>query len=258
MRPSFNMYLHVLLFLSWLLLAKSTLVVSTTTTTITAAVDAITNSTFFITKPGCQHKCGSLTVPYPFGIGVGSGCSIGPEFDITCDNSSDPPKAFRGKGAIEILSISQTQVWVQNDVASACYNGETGAVTESDPAWIKLGDSAPYTFSDVANKFTVVGCDDYAWILGTFGGRNLSSGCMSQCKETKDVSGKTGYCQTDIPKGLTMYNITLRSFNNHTIGQEDEEERRKRQERRRVVGERARKPGRRREEGKPPQSKTYI
>ncbi|KAH7844568.1 hypothetical protein Vadar_029524 [Vaccinium darrowii] len=185
MRPSFNMYsyLHVLLFLSWLLLAQPTLGISTTTITTAATADAITNTTFFIAKPGCQLKCGSLTVPYPFGIGVGLGCSIDPEFDIACDTSSDPPKAFIGKGTVEILSISQTQVWVRNDVASACYSGETGAVTESDPAWIKLGDSAPYTFSDVANKFTVVGCDDYAWILGTFGGRNLSSGCMSQCTQ---------------------------------------------------------------------------
>ncbi|KAH7844364.1 hypothetical protein Vadar_027193 [Vaccinium darrowii] len=219
MRPSFNMYLCVLLFLSWLLLPQPTLATTTTTTTITDAVDAITNTTFFTAKPGCQLKCGKLTVPYPFGIGVGSGCSIDPRFDITCDNSSDPPKAFRGKGKVEILSISQTQVRVRNNVASACYNGDTGAVTESDPAGIKLGDSAPYTFSDVANKFTVVGCDDYAWITGTFGRKNLSSGCMSRCRERTDVSDETGYCQTDIPKGLTKYGITLRSFNNHTTGQ---------------------------------------
>ncbi|KAH7842297.1 hypothetical protein Vadar_003724 [Vaccinium darrowii] len=212
------MYLHVLLFLSWLLLPQPTLGINTTT--ITTAVDAITNKSFFIAKPGCNLTCGNLTVPYPFGIGLGSGCSIDPEFDINCNKSSesDPPKAFRGNGTVEILSISQTQVRVRNTVASACYNSETGAVTESDPeawAWIQLGDSAPYTFSDEANKFTVVGCDDYAWIKGTFGGRNLSSGCMSQCTERKDVSDKTGYCQTDIPKGLKYYNITLYSFNNH-------------------------------------------
>ncbi|KAH7844902.1 hypothetical protein Vadar_032855 [Vaccinium darrowii] len=221
MRPSFNMYLHVLLFLSWLLLPQPTLGINTTTattTTITTAVDAITNKTFFIAKPGCNLTCGNLTVPYPFGIGLGLGCSIDPEFDINCNKSSesDPPKAFRGNGTVEILSISQTQVRVRNIVASACYNGETESDLDAWNQWIKLGHSAPYTFSDEANKLTVVGCDDYAWIEGTFGGRNLSSGCMSQCSSSKDVGDNTGYCQTDIPKGLTYYNISLYSFNNHS------------------------------------------
>ncbi|KAH7842182.1 hypothetical protein Vadar_002367 [Vaccinium darrowii] len=207
MRPSFNMYLHVLLFLSWLLLPQPTLGI-TTTPNYTANAANITNSTFFIARNGsCSLTCGNLTVPYPFGIGVGSGCSIDPEFDINCNTSSDTPKAFIRSGNIEILSISQTQVRIGNTVASACYDGETGAVTESDlEAWIQLGASLPYTFSHEANKFTVVGCDDYAWIFGTFGRKRLSSGCMSQCKNKTDVGDETGYCQTDIPKGLTKNN----------------------------------------------------
>ncbi|KAH7842660.1 hypothetical protein Vadar_007793 [Vaccinium darrowii] len=129
MRPSFNIYLHVLLFLSWLLLPQPTLVISTTTTTAAAAVDAITNKTFFIAKPGCQLECGKLTVPYPFGIGVGSNCSIARGFDINCNTSSDSPKAFISTGNVEVISISQTQVRVRNYVARACYN-EAGDLTE--------------------------------------------------------------------------------------------------------------------------------
>ncbi|KAH7842115.1 hypothetical protein Vadar_001611 [Vaccinium darrowii] len=64
--------------------AQPTLGISTTNITAAATADAITNTTFFVAKPGCQLKCGSLTVPYLFGIGVGSSCSIDPEFDITC------------------------------------------------------------------------------------------------------------------------------------------------------------------------------
>ncbi|KAH7842781.1 hypothetical protein Vadar_009216 [Vaccinium darrowii] len=217
------MYLHVLLFLSWLLLPQPTLVISTTPN-YTANVAAVTNSTFFIAKNGsCSLTCGSLTVPYPFGIGVGSGCSIDRGFDITCDNSSGPPKAFIGTGNVEILSISQNQVRIRSRVARACYN-EAGALTKPLPAWVNLGDPGayPYTISDVVNKFTVVGCDDYGWILGIFGGKNLISGCTSQCGNRKDVGDETGYCQTNIPKELTKYNITLRSFNNHTTGQLEE------------------------------------
>ncbi|CAA2994055.1 Serine threonine kinase [Olea europaea subsp. europaea] len=39
-----------------------------------------------------------LTVPYLFGISSGSGCSIGPPFDINCDTSFNPPKAFTSEG----------------------------------------------------------------------------------------------------------------------------------------------------------------
>ncbi|KAH7844891.1 hypothetical protein Vadar_032716 [Vaccinium darrowii] len=219
MLPSFNMYLHVLLFLSWLLLPQPTLGI-TTTPNYTANAANITNSTFFIAKNGsCNLTCGSLTVPYPFGIGVGSGCSISPWFDINCSHSANPPKAFIGEG-VEVRSISQTEVRIRNYVARACYDNNGNEIT-SNGAWVALGNQSlnPYALSDVANKFTVVGCDDYAWILGTFGGKNLNSGCMSQCTERTDVSEETGYCQTDIPKGLATYNITLRSFNNHTTSQ---------------------------------------
>ncbi|KAH7842209.1 hypothetical protein Vadar_002677 [Vaccinium darrowii] len=212
------MYLHVLLFLSWLLLPQPTLGINTTTTTITTAVDAITNNTFFIAKNGsCSLTCGNLTIPYPFGIGVGSGCSIGSWFDITCDTSSDTPKAYIGMSNIEVLNISQNQVKVRNFVASACYDNN-GNQTTNKPAWLKLGDPgvSPDTFSDVANKFTIVGCDDLALISETFGNKNLDSGCLSLCFNRSDVGDRTGYFQTDIPKGLTYYNISLLSVFNHT------------------------------------------
>ncbi|KAH7842348.1 hypothetical protein Vadar_004271 [Vaccinium darrowii] len=91
-------------------------------------------------------------------------------------------------------------------------------MTASNPGWVALGDPgvSPYTFLDVANKFTVVGCDDLALISGTFGGKTLNSGCTSLCFDRSDVGDRTGYCQTDIPKGLTYYNISLVSVFNHT------------------------------------------
>ncbi|KAK4388828.1 Wall-associated receptor kinase-like 2 [Sesamum angolense] len=49
-----------------------------------------------IAKPGCPSKCGDLSVPYPFGIGIRANCSINHSFDIKCNSSFDPPKAFLG------------------------------------------------------------------------------------------------------------------------------------------------------------------
>ncbi|XP_026450161.1 wall-associated receptor kinase-like 8 [Papaver somniferum] len=73
------------------------------------------------TKPGCQARCGNISIPYPFGITVGGdddnrgagGCSIhgvGYGYNVNCNTSYDPPKAFIGRGKLEILSISETEI----------------------------------------------------------------------------------------------------------------------------------------------------
>ncbi|KAL0426227.1 UNVERIFIED_CONTAM: Wall-associated receptor kinase [Sesamum latifolium] len=88
-----NILLYSFFFhLVWLQLAWA----ASDPTTITNGVN--------ITKPGCQSKCGNLTVPYPFGIGLASGCSIDPAFDINCNTSYNPPKAF-SMGNLEVFSI---------------------------------------------------------------------------------------------------------------------------------------------------------
>ena len=81
-----------------------------------------------ITKPGCPRKCGNLTVPYPFGVGLGAGCSKNVLFDVFCITSYDPPKAFLvaamddQKNAMEILDISETQLCLKNQISYLCFN----------------------------------------------------------------------------------------------------------------------------------------
>ena len=75
-----------------------------------------------------------------------------------------------------------------------------------------------FTFSE-KNKFTVIGCDDYALITGSEGD-SYSSGCFGLCSNLSDVdegecSGK-GCCQTSITKGLKYYNVTLNTFHQHS------------------------------------------
>ncbi|KAI8558892.1 hypothetical protein RHMOL_Rhmol04G0131500 [Rhododendron molle] len=176
MCPSLNMNLRVdvlllLLFLSCLhllLLAQPTLGLGSTNTN--PNITTVTNSSFFIAKPGCQPNCGDITVPYPFGIGNDSACSINSLLHLTCNTSYDPPKLFLG--GLQVLSISQTQVRVQNTVAALCYN-QAGNQTYYSPAWMQWGDAWPYTFSDMANKFTVVGCNVYALISWSHQGRGI-------------------------------------------------------------------------------------
>ncbi|XP_052173316.1 wall-associated receptor kinase 5-like [Diospyros lotus] len=192
----------VLLGLSWLLLAQPTLVPTAATNT--------TASGFMKSKPGCPLKCGDLTVPYPFGIGVGSGCSIGDFFEVNCNTSFNPPKAFISTGNLEILHISDSQLRIKNTVAYVCYN-QSGGLDQSYTAWTDLADS-PFTFSDTANKFTIIGCNDVA-LITPLQGQNFSSGCVSICTKMEDVFDRfcmgIGCCQTSIHKGLKVYKATF-------------------------------------------------
>ncbi|KAI3677563.1 hypothetical protein L6452_36829 [Arctium lappa] len=169
-----------------------------------------------IAKQGCQTQCGNLIVPYPFGIGVGKRCSLDESFDLTCNSTKSPPKLFYGSGNIEILNISDSEARVSNSVGYTCYN-QLGNVTQEAAAWTNLW-TTPFTFSQ-KNKFTVVGCDDFAFIRGK-NEANFSSGCWGTCNEANEVPGGycsgIGCCQTSIPKGLKDYSVTLFTFNSHT------------------------------------------
>ncbi|CAI9782371.1 unnamed protein product [Fraxinus pennsylvanica] len=169
-----------------------------------------------IAKPGCLAKCGDLTVPYPFGIGLGTNCSVGPWFDINCNTTFNPPKAFIATESLEIIDISNGTLRIKNAVAAQCFS-QTGNITRENPVAIDFT-GTPYSFAD-SNKFTVVGCDDLAVIVGS-SGRNFTSGCLSLCSESEDLIDGfctgIGCCQTPIPKGLKDFSSALGSLNNHT------------------------------------------
>ncbi|CAI9782375.1 unnamed protein product [Fraxinus pennsylvanica] len=180
---------------------------------VLVAVSAAAAST---AKPGCQSKCGDLTVPYPFGIGIGTNCSISSWYDINCNTTFNPPKPFLATTNHEIIDISDKEIRIKNSVAARCYT-ETGKLTRQNPISISLT-VTPYSFSE-KNKFTVVGCDDLAVIIGS-SGRNFTSGCLSVCSDTEDMNDGfctgIGCCQTPIPKGLKTFASALGSLNNHT------------------------------------------
>ncbi|KAI3507362.1 hypothetical protein L1887_22346 [Cichorium endivia] len=167
-----------------------------------------------IAKPGCDQQCGDLTVQYPFGIGMGNGCSLDESFELTCNMTYNPPKLFIGSGNIRIYSISETEMRIYNPVAFRCYDG-SGGVTQDFSAWANLY-TTPFSFSQ-KNTFTVIGCDDFALIANE---GSFTSGCLGSCSKASDVPSEhctgIGCCQTTIPKGLKFYNATLFSFENHT------------------------------------------
>ncbi|XP_031273745.1 putative wall-associated receptor kinase-like 16 [Pistacia vera] len=74
------------------------------------------------------------------------------------------------------------------------------------------------TISNTENKFTVIGCNSYAYIRGQIDNRKYETGCISLCENISYVDEGsctgTGCCQIDIPKGLKKINYTAYSFNN--------------------------------------------
>ncbi|KAK1370364.1 hypothetical protein POM88_036456 [Heracleum sosnowskyi] len=113
-----------------------------------------------ITKPGCKSKCGNLTaVPYPFGIGVGSGCSLDSStwFNVNCNTFFNPPKAFIVGENTQIHDVSNSQI-----------------------SLILL------SVSQTRNTFTVIGCDDLALITGSIKGISVAF-AFSICSKAEVV-----------------------------------------------------------------------
>ncbi|KAJ6927649.1 hypothetical protein NC651_011628 [Populus alba x Populus x berolinensis] len=164
-------------------------------------------------KPGCQDKCGNVSVPYPFGIGEES-CAMNDDFFLNCTSGAE--LLFGTNMPVRKISQPNGTVTVGIDAAFACYN-KTGNWTDFFSQAITLG-SGPFTFSDTLNAFTVIGCDTYAWMTNdevTYG-----AACLSLCTENVSMSdgnpcSGSGCCQTSIPKGLKSLDYSLSSFYNY-------------------------------------------
>ena len=169
--------------------------------------------------PQCQRQCGSVDIHYPFGIG--DNCSLSPGFNISCDKVQDGiPKPFIGD--IELLNISLIHgtIRVLSYIVTSCYNSSSGLMEEGIQ-WLLNCIDSPYRFSDIHNKFTVIGCNTLA-IIYNRNGTGYQSGCVSTCQSQSDIvdgscSGM-GCCQTAIPKGMDYYSVSFDSrFNTSQI-----------------------------------------
>ncbi|CAI9099594.1 OLC1v1036442C1 [Oldenlandia corymbosa var. corymbosa] len=204
----------------WFCVLFLRLTVTAAQTNTTVTVTAPTTASFNvikgpnITKPGCQRQCGNVTIPYPFGIGLNSGCAIGEFFEVNCNTSFSPPKPFIRQ--YEVTEIDDNHIRFVSTVASSCYD-QRGQILEND-AFMGVNRTGPFSFSDL-NTFTVIGCDDASLVTGYI--KNFSSGCVSVCSRAEDViagycSG-AGCCQTSyIPRGFKGFFITLNSLQNHS------------------------------------------
>ncbi|KAH9607696.1 hypothetical protein KSS87_010959 [Heliosperma pusillum] len=183
------------------------------------------------TKPGCQRKCGDLTIPYPFGIGPN--CYQQSWFGIVCNTSFNPPRAFSmiGLGSSQnpdILQITETELMIRNSqIATTCYDSQGNVSSQGGSSFDIY--ASPFTYSSTSNKLTVVGCDDYAYIYMSGGiqsqknnAYNFRTGCLALCSNLKEVINGScsglGCCQSSIPPGLQSFVVAMESLQNRTIG----------------------------------------
>ncbi|KAL9248255.1 hypothetical protein vseg_021598 [Gypsophila vaccaria] len=156
-------------------------------------------------KPGCQSKCGNLTIPYPFG--TSKGCAMTDDYIITCqtDNKVSTPRLLDYD--IQVLEMSETQLTLNGGglVAESCSPGGSGNEVHNNLDLTTF----PYAFSSTGNKFMVVGCHHYGMIEAiTSVGREVFT-CVAMCTKKEDLLDRTcqgiGCCQVPLPKGLQNF-----------------------------------------------------
>lgn len=168
-----------------------------------------------VALPGCPETCGNLTVPYPFGIR--QGC-FHEGFDLTCDETHQPPKLFLGDG-VEVLGISLPDGTVR--IRSRLMNARSLAFNGSWSAGVKvLGHLA---LSAERNLFVAIGCNFLARLSPHYAHHSYASICATMCEEDQlplntsishypsSCSG-VGCCQTSIAQGFPSYGILLTDF----------------------------------------------
>ncbi|KAK1355641.1 hypothetical protein POM88_048897 [Heracleum sosnowskyi] len=151
-------------------------------------------------------------IPYPFGIN--SSCSINPNFVVTCNETTDSPKAFLMGGNVQVYDISNFQLRISNSVAYSCYN-QLGTTIVNVSSSVHLGCTS-YMYSD-DNEFTVVGCDDFGKLYNNQS--SLPKGCSTTCENIDEVPingacAGSGCCQVPINL-LKNFTIVLDSYNKH-------------------------------------------
>ncbi|KAL8170454.1 LOW QUALITY PROTEIN: hypothetical protein V2J09_022258 [Rumex salicifolius] len=158
----------------------------------------------------CPGNCGSVLIPYPFGMQ--EGCYLNEDFKISCQSEipflvgSDPQMK------VQNISIDTHEITVYTPVASACYDN----LGRSNTINILSVSSSKFPFSKTRNKFTAIGCDT----IGLFVGDGyFLTGCFSFCNDSTSVDNSScsgAGVNTNMTSGLHGYNISASSIFNHS------------------------------------------
>jgi len=162
-----------------------------------------------LAKPNCSDRCGNISIPYPFGIG--KDCYMAESFDVKCDETSKPPRAFLRSIKMELVNITlERGAVVEGPVISVDSSGRQEGVP------VNL-EGTPFLFS-YTNYFIAVGCNTRA-TLWTKNGSDEHTGCDSICSNGSPISNirLNGSCSGEdccqdmnLPLSLQVFNSTFK------------------------------------------------
>uniref|UniRef100_A0A803LHS9 Wall-associated receptor kinase galacturonan-binding domain-containing protein n=1 Tax=Chenopodium quinoa TaxID=63459 RepID=A0A803LHS9_CHEQI len=170
----------------------------------------------------CLHRCGSINIPYPFGIGPpdGKGCYSNPKFAVSCNSSTPSPIPVLSKFNLEILEIQRSgrkgswgSLIVKIPTLSTCSRNNNS--TEAKWMSNNLTDS-PFRFAGDAvdgNVFASVGCDGHAVFYNETGG--MIAGCTSVCSPDNSPSAGAVTVSRSKCYGYRCCQVQLTSVHKH-------------------------------------------
>ncbi|XP_034697644.1 wall-associated receptor kinase 5-like isoform X1 [Vitis riparia] len=167
-----------------------------------------------MTKPGCPEKCGNITIPYPFGMG--KGCYLNRNFEITCNMSSNPPRPLLLQ-EVQLLQISEDYLRINDIVHHSCFNKQSGKTNSSH---VPYNRTHHFSYSHTQNEFIAIGCDIFAYITEGNSKTN-ATGCASLCNTDKDIAtdfsssacSGIGCCRTYLQTDISRFYLKMRSIN---------------------------------------------
>ncbi|CAN6190660.1 unnamed protein product [Urochloa humidicola] len=165
--------------------------------------------------PSCPESCGDVKIVYPFGIGTG--CFM-EGFDLECNRTKDGSASVTYFGTMPLLNISllHGEIRVKHRISSMCYDQSSRDIPNRDGG-MEL-DNPPFTFSEQRNRFTVVGVNTLAYMIGS----TQVLGCVSQSSPYNNITAEDGVCdgvgccQVALSGNMSNYDVDFNERYNTT------------------------------------------
>uniref|UniRef100_A0A0E0MGB0 Protein kinase domain-containing protein n=1 Tax=Oryza punctata TaxID=4537 RepID=A0A0E0MGB0_ORYPU len=165
-------------------------------------------------RPNCQHECGGVLIPYPFGIG--ENCSwpwpgSNNEFQITCNNSFvGPPRPYLfGKHEIISIAVEAGEMRIYEPVSYICFKSINQSSLEY--SWEFDSSSSPLLISSTKNKLIGLGCYTDAMLEGRQD-ESYYTTCASYCPSVTQLQVGDGRQCTGLGCCETPYITTDLSY----------------------------------------------